>query len=572
MRACSRCHTPYTTQIEFCGLDGAPVVESARDPLIGVTFDRYRVTERLGGGGMAAVYRAVHQVIDREVAIKVLFGELACDRAFAERFRREAQAASRIKHPGVVEILDFGATNEGMSFLVMEFLKGETLSDAIQRSGPFAPRRAAAVLRQVAAGLGAAHASGFVHRDLKPGNIMLVDAGTKDAPNEIAKILDFGLVQARSSGKDDEESRLTRTGQTLGTPFYMAPEQFQGEEATTRSDLYSLGTVLHEMLSGSSPFRGSLGEVVVQHASSKPPPLAPAGGLEKLAKKLMEKSPSKRPENAEAVVAAIDALALGPVRAEDIPPRAKTVELSLHEVVVVERPDTPTPDADTVASGSHRPIARPPDDVPRSDVSVVPVVDERAAPAPVGAVAFVVVLAVVVAALGVFGFVPLPEALTGSVTVDVDAPSARPVVDVAALVAEVESALARRGFSRADVAEIEALAPLLARFDAARAAAATDAQGSSDALVVVVGELVPEIARARVDARLVTNKLARLAALAKVATASLDGKRRSTLAARIQELEEANTHELSEAERSRLVIRVFALEGELSSTTATQAP
>jgi serine/threonine protein kinase len=569
MRSCSRCKTPYTTLIEFCGLDGAPVVETARDPLLGVTFDRYLVTERLGGGGMAAVYRASHQVIEREVAIKVLYGELAADRAFAERFRREAQAASRIKHPNVVEILDFGATPEGMSFLVMEFMRGETLSDAIQRSGPFAPRRAAAVLRQVAAGLGAAHASGFVHRDLKPGNIMLVDASDADGPREFAKILDFGLVQARSSGKESDEERLTRTGQTLGTPFYMAPEQFQGEDATPLSDLYSLGAVLYEMLAGNSPFRGSLGEVVVQHASSKPPPLAPAGGLEGLAKKLLEKQPKKRPQSADAVIAAVDALALGPVQKGDIPPRAPTLELSLHEVMVIDAPSSPelphVNDDDTTVPDEERPKAptKLPPDVPLTAFT------ERRERSGRGSRTVVAALVLGAAALTIAvwrGVIPAPTSL-------VDVVDAPPAVDVAsarvertqmAVSADLDAALARRGMSRADATELDALAPLLARFDATLPTDVT----AADALL---HELVPEIARARIDPRLIASKLARLSARLHDDTLPLAPKRRAALVARMVALEKEVTLDLSEAERSRLVLRIFALEQESAPSTTTDA-
>ena len=215
MRACPRCKTPYSSSVEHCGIDGERLIESETDPLIGVTIDRYRVVERLGGGGMAAVYRAVHTVIDRECALKVLWGELASDRNFTERFRREAQAASRIKHENVVEVLDFGTTPEGASFLLMELLPGRTLSSLITEVGALSPARAASIRRDIAAGLAAAHVHGFIHRDLKPANIMLVDVHGR----ERAKILDFGLVvQRHSSGGDDDEHSLTKTGQTLGTP------------------------------------------------------------------------------------------------------------------------------------------------------------------------------------------------------------------------------------------------------------------------------------------------------------------------------------------------------------------
>src|SRR5688572_16033013 len=186
MRVCPHCKTPYTTNIEFCGIDGARLVESDTDPLIGATIDRYRIVEKLGGGGMAAVYRAVHTVIDRQCALKVLFGELASDKAFTERFKREAQTASRIKHPNVVEVLDFGTTSEGASFLLMELLEARPLNTVIGAEGPLTASRTAWIARDCAAGLAAAHALGFVHRDLKPANVMIVV--DKETGHERAKI------------------------------------------------------------------------------------------------------------------------------------------------------------------------------------------------------------------------------------------------------------------------------------------------------------------------------------------------------------------------------------------------
>lgn len=526
MRSCERCHTPYKTRVEFCGLDGSPVIETDEDLLIGATFDRYRVVERLGGGGMAVVYRAVHDVIDREVAVKVLFGEMASDRTFAERFRREAQAASRIKHPNVVEIFDFGQTSDGMSFLIMEMLRGATLAEAIHLAGPFPPRRAAAVLRQIAAGLSAAHGMGFVHRDLKPGNVMLVDGlAQAGAPLEVAKILDFGLVLVRAS--DDQERRLTQTGQTMGTPYYMAPEQFQDGEATPLSDLYSLGAVLHEMLSGHAPFRGSLADVVVKQTSAAPPPLPKSGGLEKLARRLLEKNPKKRPQSAGEVIAAIDALGLGPVRPEDIRARPETLELDLADVVVAGAPELPPPDSDASLSSSP----------PRRGL----------------------VLAALTGALALSGGLwlvaaPRPAALAAvwppaEAAATAPAPP-RPTTD--ALEAAVKEALLRRGLTLDDAKELVSLEPLVLRWRAALA------KGDHDEARALAEQLVPEIARARVDQRVLRAKLARLKA--RLAASSSSPKERAAMTARLQALEDDITPELSEAECSRLALQMGELE------------
>lgn len=541
MRSCSRCHTPYTTLTEFCGLDGAPVIESDVDLLIGKDFDRYRVVGRLGGGGMAAVYRAVHQVIDREVAIKILYGELASDRAFAERFRREALAASRIKHPNVVEVLDFGATAEGMSFLIMEHLAGHTLSEEIDRVGAFPARRAGAILRQVAAGLAAAHRLGFVHRDLKPGNIMTVDATAPEGGwTELSKILDFGLVQARVDG--DEDERLTNTGETLGTPVYMAPEQFAGAQASALSDLYSLGAVLHEMLAGKAPFGGSLGQVMLLHASASPPPLPSSSGLEELSRRLLEKDPKKRPQSADEVIAAIDELALGPVRREDVPARAPTLELKLEDVVIGSTTDLPLVEADTVR---------------KSAVTVASPKKARA-PSRTSRWGAVVPLGAMALAAGMwFDVIPYPTAIDGLLAMG--AATALPTTtdgepSAASITSEVQSALQRRGLTLDDATSMESLSPAILRLQEALAA------GDGEAARTTVDELLPAIARARVDQELLLAKLQRLGVRLADGSSSLPKEERATLAAQAAAIRAQISLQLSEAECSRLALRIAELE------------
>ena len=306
MRACPTCLSIYTGAVEFCGLDGTRLEETDVDPLIGVTVDRYRVERRLGQGGMACVYQAQHVELGSGVALKVLLGDVASDRQVAERFRREAQSIARIDHRNVVSVIDYGTTEAGVTFLVMELLAGCTLADAIHQAGSFPPARAAAVTRQLAAGLGAAHRLGFVHRDLKPGNVMVsVEDGV-----EVPRILDFGLVRVIEKAGDASD-RLTKTGHTMGTPYYMAPEQVRGKECTPVSDLYALGAVLFEMIAGRAPFEGSASEVLYKHAMEPAPSPPAAGGLEILASKLLEKHPADRPQSTEAVIAALDQLGFG---------------------------------------------------------------------------------------------------------------------------------------------------------------------------------------------------------------------------------------------------------------------
>lgn len=303
MRSCPHCFSPYAAEVEFCGIDGTRLVVAEDDLLLGKEVDRYRIVEHLGSGAMARVYRAAHKVLELEYAVKVLFGEIASDKKLAERFRREAQVISKLRHPNIVTVVDFGTTQAGLTFLTMELLRGRTLRDLIKREAPLTPERTAKILRQIAGGLAEAHGRGFVHRDLKPGNIMLVE----EDGVERAKILDFGLV--RTNDNDGEEAFLTKTGQFLGTPIYMAPEQIIGADVTHHADLYALGIVLFEMIEGKPPFRAkTLAEIRRKHLTEVPPPMRASHGLEALAQALLHKEASERPETAAAVIARLNLL------------------------------------------------------------------------------------------------------------------------------------------------------------------------------------------------------------------------------------------------------------------------
>lgn len=306
MLVCPKCGSTYTREVEHCGLDGERLIQSQVDPLIGRTLDRYKIVAPLGAGGMAKVYRATHLYLEQDFAVKVLHGQLAADKALTKRFHREAKTLSRIKHPNVVGVADFGATKEGLLFMVMELLLGVTVSEALRRDGPMAPARAARIIKEVASGLSAAHARGFVHRDLKPGNIMLVE---NEQGAEQAKILDFGLV--RLLEPDSSEGELTHRGQFFGTPSYMSPEQVAGEEVGPASDLYSLGIILYQLLMGTPPFTGDVQQLAQQHLNTPAPmPPLPYGGLSDLAIHLLQKRPEERPRSAESVVQRIDQLGI----------------------------------------------------------------------------------------------------------------------------------------------------------------------------------------------------------------------------------------------------------------------
>ncbi|MCK6547970.1 protein kinase [Myxococcota bacterium] len=303
---CPRCRAVYSAQLERCPGDGERLVDEQRHPLIGQTIDRYKIVEALGQGAMGVVYRATHVVLPREYAIKVLYRDLAANQTLIERFRREAQAVSTMAHPNIVSVADFVTLPNGLTFIVMELVHGRTLEQAIQAEAPFSPARAARITRQIAAGLGEAHRLGFVHRDIKPSNIMLGDA----MGGEPVKILDFGVVGLGAAGF---ETRLTAIGHIIGTPTYMAPEQVHDPQVGPAADLYALGVLLFEMLSGEPPFTGvDRTQVFIKHISEPPPRLPPSGGLEDVAYWLLEKKPARRPKSAEDLIAGIDRLGFGP--------------------------------------------------------------------------------------------------------------------------------------------------------------------------------------------------------------------------------------------------------------------
>ena len=225
------------------------------------TGSRYRIVRRLGGGGMATVYRAEQMPLGREVAVKVLHPHLARDREMTERFRREAEAAAQLVHPFICPLIDFGESGETV-YLVMPYLGGGSLADRVQKERVVAPDFMAAAAAQVAVALDHAHRRGVVHRDVKPDNILFDDDGH-------AYITDFGIATARFHG------RLTASGRAMGTPHYMSPEQAMGKLVDGRSDLYALGVVMYEALVGFPPFDGADAfSVGYKHVHEKPVDLA----------------------------------------------------------------------------------------------------------------------------------------------------------------------------------------------------------------------------------------------------------------------------------------------------------
>jgi len=228
--------------------------------------DRYELGDRLGSGGMSTVYKAVDRVLERTVAVKVLAEHLSDDEKFVARFRREALAVAKLVHPNIVQVYDTGV-DAGRHFIVMEYVEGRSGAQLLQRDGALGPQVAVEIAAQACAGLEYAHRMGIIHRDVKPGNLMVI-GGPAGGPAEMTvKLADFGIARAA------EQTRLTQVGSVVGTAAYLSPEQSRGEEATPISDVYSLGVVTYQLLTARLPYEGnSLAELAIRRENERPLP------------------------------------------------------------------------------------------------------------------------------------------------------------------------------------------------------------------------------------------------------------------------------------------------------------
>lgn len=295
LRHCTVCGAAYDDpRLAFCRVDGAPLSVSDADPLLGkVIAGRYRVLEPLGQGGMGSVYVAEHLVMQRPVALKIVRSELADDPTIAKRFVREARIASRLQSPEIVQTLDCGVADDGRLFLAMERLVGGTLRERLE-PGPMSPAEAARVASRVISGLRVAHGAGVVHRDLKPDNVFLCEDGS-------VKVLDFGIAKIFESSVDQGPS-LTATSAIVGTALYMSPEAVSRAPVEPPADIYALGAMLFEMLTGEPPFFDNEPVLLMgMHLRVPPPTLASTTGrpwsprLESLVAGMLEKDPAQRP-------------------------------------------------------------------------------------------------------------------------------------------------------------------------------------------------------------------------------------------------------------------------------------
>jgi serine/threonine protein kinase len=274
LKICPQCGTEYELDQRFCPKDGSTLkLQDATADLVGtIIADRYHVLRKIGEGGMGTVYLAEHVKMGRKSAVKVMNPDMVNNADAISRFNREAANASRISHPNVCAVYDFGETGEGLIYLAMEFIEGPPLTKVIEDQGALPPHRAAEIARQVADALSVAHDMGIVHRDLKPDNIML--ARNRDGSDH-AKVVDFGIAKAANN----EAQRVTKTGLVVGTPEYMSPEQLSGDKLDGRSDIYALGLVTFNMLTGKLPFPAeTLQESMIMRLTDRPKPLSEMKG------------------------------------------------------------------------------------------------------------------------------------------------------------------------------------------------------------------------------------------------------------------------------------------------------
>jgi eukaryotic-like serine/threonine-protein kinase len=358
---CPRCLAVFRTGFRACPRDGDQLAPATSDPLLGTVLgERYQMEALLGEGGIGRVYRARHTRMSRRYAVKIPYGEVAYDPKVRARFANEAEAASRLSHPNVIAVVDFGETAAGLLYMAMDYAEGRPLASLIDETGPLDRAWVVRFTREIAEGLAHAHDRGLVHRDLKPDNIIIERDG--DRP----RIVDFGLAIFR----EDAAGRMTTEGTVLGTPHYMAPEQATGQEIDQRTDLFALGLIMYEMMAGVLPFDGTPVQVARKNLSVAVPMIATRvpgievdPTLEAVCHHLLAKRPDDRPPSAHAVIAMLQRLERGDTstfrmdvqspRMADTPQRVDT------DSEPVERVVPPSGGGKPVSRGATPPVSAP---------------------------------------------------------------------------------------------------------------------------------------------------------------------------------------------------------------------
>jgi serine/threonine-protein kinase len=305
MATCPQCRRKYSDAEEYCEIDGSSLVPDEtfssvdRDLAPGEVVGEYRVERIIGKGSFGVVYRALHPVIGKAAAVKILKREFSSSPQMVSRFIAEARAVNQIRHRNIVDIFSFGVFRDGRQYYVMELLEGEPLDQFLAKRGPVPPAEALPILDRIARALDAAHGAGIVHRDLKPANVFLAE----DEGSRFPKLLDFGVAKLTRNDERHADFR-TNTGAMLGTPHYMSPEQCRGDPIDYRTDIYSFGVMIHQMLTGRLPFDAdSILKVMNLHNSETPPRLsqdnpALSPALDAPVLRMLEKEPALRPPSA----------------------------------------------------------------------------------------------------------------------------------------------------------------------------------------------------------------------------------------------------------------------------------
>ncbi len=313
MNECPKCGVAVEATARFCPECGFHLSEApfqTGDPFVGkVIAGNYRLEESIGSGAMGTIYRATQLSLNKKIVIKLLHRHLLGDPTLAKRFEREAKAASLLDNPNCINVIDFGQTDDGTLYIAMEFIEGVDLAELVYQEHPLAWRRIISIVKQICTALDEAHANGVLHRDLKPENIMITQRRNQA---DFVKVLDFGIAKLQESSRGGAGTFQTQAGVVCGTPEYMSPEQARGQKLDARTDLYSLGILLYQLITNDIPFDGDSALAIVTKHLAEDPPLPSAlrpdvpPALERLTMSLMQKDRDMRPATALDVSAELD--------------------------------------------------------------------------------------------------------------------------------------------------------------------------------------------------------------------------------------------------------------------------